>query len=58
MKNVCISRTFRAKIAMKRRALRDVIIFLLMTSLAKKRETGVKSVMKRVSYWKIYEMAL
>ena len=45
MKNVCISRKFRAKIALKRCALRDVIMFLLMTSLAKKRETGVKSVM-------------
>ena len=26
--------------------------------LGHKRETGVKSVMLRVSYWKIYEMAL
>ena len=51
-------RKFRAKIALKRRALRDVIMFLLVTSLAKERETAVKSVMKRVSYWKIYEMAL
>ena len=30
---------------LKRRALRDVIMFLLMTSLAKERETAVKSVM-------------
>ena len=36
---------FRAKIALKRRALRDVIMLLLMTSLAKERETAVKSVM-------------
>ena len=42
LENVCILRQFRAKIALKRRALRDVIILLLMTSLAKKRETGVK----------------
>ena len=45
LKNVCISRKFRAIIALKRRALRDVIMFLPMTSLAKRRETGVKSVM-------------
>ena len=31
--------------AMKRRALRDVIMLLFMTSLAKERETAVKSVM-------------
>ena len=30
---------------MKRRALRDVIMLLFMTSLAKERETAVKSVM-------------
>ena len=30
---------------LKRRALRDIIMLLLMTSVAKKRETGVKSVM-------------
>ena len=58
MKSVCILRKFRAKIALKRRALRDVIMLLLMTSLAKERETAVKIVMLRVSYWKIYEMAL
>ena len=58
MKKVCILIKFRAKIALKRRALRDVIMLLLMTSLEKERETAVKSVMKRVSYWKIYEMAL
>ena len=29
------------KITLKRRALRDVIMVLLMTSQAKKRETGV-----------------
>ena len=44
MKKVCILRKFRAKIALKRRAFRDVIMFLLMTSLAKERETTVKSV--------------
>ena len=40
-----IFRMFRVKIALKRRALRNVIMLLLITSLAKKRETGVKSVM-------------
>ena len=45
VKKVCILRKFRAKIALKRRALRDVIMFLLMTSLTKERETAVKSVM-------------
>ena len=46
MKKVRILRQFRAKIALKRRALRrDVIMLLLMTSLAKERETAVKSVM-------------
>ena len=45
MKKVCILRKFRAKIAQKRRALHDVIMLLLMTSLAKERETAVKSVM-------------
>ena len=45
MKKVCILRKFRAKIALKRRALRDVIMLLLMTSLAKESETAVKSVM-------------
>ena len=44
MKKVCILRKILAKIALKRRALRDVITLLLMTSLAKKRETAVKSV--------------
>ena len=33
------------KIGLKRRALPDVIMLLLMTSLEKKRQTGVKSVM-------------
>ena len=45
MKKVCILIKFRAKIALKRRALRDVIMLVLMTSLAKERETAVKSVM-------------
>ena len=45
MKKECILRKFRARIALKRRALRDVIMLLLMTSLAKKRETAAKSVM-------------
>ena len=35
MKKVSILRKFRAKIALKRRALCDVIMLLLMTSLAK-----------------------
>ena len=38
-------RKFRAKYALKRRALRDVIMLFLMTSLAKERETAVKRVM-------------
>ena len=42
MKKVCILRKFRAKIAVKRRALRDVTMLLLMTSLAKEREIAVK----------------
>ena len=41
MKKVRILRKFRAKIALKRCALRDVIMLLLMTSLAKGRETAV-----------------
>ena len=45
MNKVCILRKFRAKIAVKRRALRDVIMLLLITSLAKERETAVKRVM-------------
>ena len=45
MKKECILRKVRAKIALKRSALRDVIMLLLMTSLAKERETAVKSVM-------------
>ena len=45
MNKICILRKFRAKIALKRRALCDVIMLLLMTSLAKGRETAVKSVM-------------
>ena len=45
MKKVCILRKFRGKIALKRSALRDVIMILLMTSLAIERETAVKSVM-------------
>ena len=48
MKKVCILRKFRAKIALKRRALRDVIMVLLMTSLAKQRETAVKSNVCRI----------
>ena len=38
------------EIALKPRALHDVITLLLMTSLAKKRESGVKSVMLRVLF--------
>ena len=50
MKKVCIFDVDLLPIlvdleAMKRRALRNVIMLLLMTSLAKKRETGVKSVL-------------
>ena len=45
MRKLCILRKFRVKIALKRRALRDVIMLLFMTSLAKERETTVKSVM-------------
>ena len=45
MKKVGILRKIRAKIALRRRALRDVIMLLLMTSLAKERETAVKRVM-------------
>ena len=45
MKKVIILIKFRAKIALQRRALRDVIMFLLMMSLAKERETAEKSVM-------------
>ena len=46
MKKVCILRKFRTKIiALKRHALCDVIMLLLMTSLAKERETALKSVM-------------
>ena len=45
MKKVFILRKFHAKIALKRRALRNVKIVFLMTSLTKKRETSVKSVM-------------
>ena len=33
---------FRAKIALKSRALRNVIMLLLMTSLANNRESAVK----------------
>ena len=40
---VLILRQFRVKIALLRRALRDVIMLLLMTSLAKTRKTVVKS---------------
>ena len=41
MKKVCILRKFHAKISLKGRALRDIIM-LLMASLAKKCETGIK----------------
>ena len=44
MKKVCILRKFRAKIALKRRASCDVIMLHLMTSLAKERESVVKSI--------------
>ena len=40
MKKVCMLRKFRAKIALKRHALRDVIMLVLMTSLAKECETA------------------
>ena len=43
VKKVCILRKLHAEIALKRRALRDVIM-LLMTLLAKKHKTGVNSV--------------
>ena len=43
MKKVCILRKFRAKIALKRRALRDVIMLLLMTSLT----TGARNCSKK-----------
>ena len=42
---VCIFRKFCTKIALKLRALHNVTMLLLMTSLAKERETAVKSVM-------------
>ena len=42
MKKVFVLRIFRAKIGLKRRASRNVIMLLLMTSLAKERETAVK----------------
>ena len=45
MKKYVFLRKFRSKIALKRRALRNVIILLIMMSPAKKRETGVKGVM-------------
>ena len=45
MKKVCILKKFPAKIALRRGALRDVIMHFLMMSLAKKHQTGVKSVM-------------
>ena len=45
MSKLCILRKFRAKIALKHRALSDVIMLLFMTSLAKKHEIGVKNVM-------------
>ena len=47
-KNINILRkkyVFRENSTMKRRALRDAIMLLFMTSLAKERETAVKSVM-------------
>ena len=45
MKKVCILKKFRAKIALKRPALRDDKMLLLIMSLAKERETAVKGVM-------------
>ena len=42
-KNVFILRKFHRKIALKRHALRDVIMLFLMTSLAKEHKTAVKS---------------
>ena len=46
MKKVCIiTRKFRAKIIMKCRASHGVIMLLRLTSLAKKRETGVQKVL-------------
>ena len=44
MKKVCILRKFRAKMALQRRALRDIIMLLHMMSLAKERETAVKKI--------------
>ena len=41
---MCILRKFRKKIALKRPALREGIMLLPMTSLAKTSETGVHSV--------------
>ena len=41
MNKVCIQRKFHAKIALKRGVLKDIIMFLLMTSLVKKCKTGV-----------------
>ena len=46
MTKVCIfEKKFCAKIALKRRALLNIIMLFLMTSLAKERKTAVKSVM-------------
>ena len=45
---------FRTKIALKRHALRDVIMLFLKTSLVKKRETGV--LMEKCIKW-MYEKA-
>ena len=53
-----ILRKFCEKITLKHPALPNIMKLLLMISLSKKRETGVKSVMKRVSDCKINEMAL
>ena len=41
---VRILRKFRAKIPLKRRGFRIIIMLLLMMSLTKKREIGIKSV--------------
>ena len=44
MKKVCVLRKFRTNISLKRCALHDVIMLILMMSLTKKHETVVKSV--------------
>ena len=57
VKKVCILSKFRAKIALKRHALHNVIMLLLVTSLTKKRKTGVKVFSNVRLIGKIYVMA-